>query len=151
MAERSDGSSSQTAFSSDVSATSAVGSGVRAAAGWGDRCEEPPQAADQRHSAQVKMASTAADFMGTLTVTRHGGHGRSRMRLATLLISSTLLLSFAFAADAQARVPDRPALKVARMAADSLLARHREMPQGGWAGRALVQAPPLYTQLRRGG
>src|SRR3954468_5509417 len=69
------------------------------------------------------------------------------MRLATFLISFTLLFSCAFAADAPAfpRVPDRPALKVARMAADSLVARHREMPEGGWAWRSSIQAPHYQT------
>ena len=69
------------------------------------------------------------------------------MRLASLFIPSTLLLSFAFAADASAtpRVPDRPAVKVARMAADSLVARHREMPDGGWAWRSSIQAPHYQT------
>ena len=69
------------------------------------------------------------------------------MRLASILISATLLFSCAFAADAAAfpRVPDRPALNVARMAADSLVARHREMPQGGWAWRSSIQAPHFQT------
>src|SRR3954468_19823371 len=69
------------------------------------------------------------------------------MPLATLLISCTLLLSCAFAADAPAspRMPDRPALQVARMAADSLVARHREMPDGGWAWRSSIQAPHSQT------
>src|SRR4051794_41930017 len=69
------------------------------------------------------------------------------MPLATLLISCTLLLSCAFAADAPAspRMPDRPALQVARMAADSLVARHREMPDGGWAWRSSIQAPHYQT------
>ena len=55
--------------------------------------------------------------------------------------------SCAFAADAPAspRVPDRLALKVARMAADSLVARHREMPEGGWAWRSSIQAPHYQT------
>src|SRR4051812_18412496 len=69
------------------------------------------------------------------------------MRLASLLISSTLLLLCAFAADApaSARVSDQRALKVARMAADSLVARHRKMPEGGWAWRSSVQAPHYQT------
>ena len=55
--------------------------------------------------------------------------------------------SCAFAADAPAspRVSDRLALKVARMAADSLVARHREMPEGGWAWRSSIQAPHYQT------
>src|SRR3954466_4168099 len=70
----------------------------------------------------------------------------SPLRLARVLIC-TLLLSFAFAADASAspRERDRPALKVARMAADSLVARHREMPEGGWAWRSSIQAPHYQT------
>src|SRR6476620_3019645 len=69
------------------------------------------------------------------------------MRLASLLICSTLLLLCAFAADAPAspRVPDRLALKVARLAADSLVARHRSMPAGGWAWRSSIQAPHYQT------
>ncbi len=69
------------------------------------------------------------------------------MRLASYLISSTLLLCLAFAADAPAspRAPDRPALKVVRLAADSLLARHRDMPEGGWAWRSSIQAPHYQT------
>jgi hypothetical protein len=69
------------------------------------------------------------------------------MRLPAILISSTLLFSWAFAAGAQAspRAPDRPALKLARMAADSLIARHREMPEGGWAWRSSIQAPHYQT------
>src|SRR4051794_33540860 len=69
------------------------------------------------------------------------------MRLVSLLISSTLLLLCAFAADApaSARVSDQRALKVARMAADSLVARHREMPEGGWAWQSSIQAPHYQT------
>src|SRR3954463_198306 len=70
----------------------------------------------------------------------------SPLRLARVLIC-TLLLSFAFAADASAspRVRDQPALKVTRMAADSLVARHRVMPEGGWAWRSSIQAPHYQT------
>src|SRR3954447_13703772 len=69
------------------------------------------------------------------------------MRLASVLISATLLFSRAFVADAAARprVPDRLALNVARMAADSLVRRHREMPEGGWAWRSSIQAPHYQT------
>jgi hypothetical protein len=69
------------------------------------------------------------------------------MRLATFLISLALLFSGAFAADAPAasRVKDRLALEVTRMAADSLVARHREMPSGGWAWRSSIQAPHYQT------
>src|SRR3954454_3901622 len=68
------------------------------------------------------------------------------MRLGSILISM-LLLSCAFAASAPAspRERDRPALKVARMAAASLVARHREMPEGGWAWRSSIQAPHYQT------
>jgi Lanthionine synthetase C-like protein len=68
------------------------------------------------------------------------------MRLARILICS-LLLSLAFAADAPAapRVRDRLALTVTRMAADSLVARHRDMPGGGWAWRSSIQAPHHQT------
>ena len=43
------------------------------------------------------------------------------------------------------RVSDPNALKVVRMAADSLVARHREMPKGGWAWRSAIQAPHFQT------
>src|SRR3954451_12035172 len=68
------------------------------------------------------------------------------MRLGSILISM-LLLSFAFAtaASASPRLRDRSALKAARMAADSLVARHREMPEGGWAWRSSIQAPHYQT------
>src|SRR3954452_465743 len=69
------------------------------------------------------------------------------MRPSSFLICSAFLFWCAFAPDAPAapRVPDRPALKVVRMAADSLVARHREMPEGGWAWRSSVQAPHYQT------
>lgn len=69
------------------------------------------------------------------------------MRLVSILISSTLMFSCVFVAGApaSARVPDRPALTVARMAADSLVARHRDMPAGGWAWRSSIQAPHYQT------
>ena len=68
------------------------------------------------------------------------------MRFARILIC-TLLLSCAFATDAPAsrRVRDGLALKVTRMAADSLVARHRDMPEGGWAWRSSIQAPHHQT------
>ena len=42
-------------------------------------------------------------------------------------------------------MPDPLALKVVRMAADSLVARHRVMPRGGWAWRSAMQAPHHQT------
>ncbi len=42
-------------------------------------------------------------------------------------------------------MPDPVALKVVRMAADSLVARHRTMPRGGWAWRSSIQAPHYQT------
>jgi lantibiotic modifying enzyme len=64
-----------------------------------------------------------------------------------VLLLCTLVLWCAFAASAHAapRMPDRLALKVVRTAADSLVARHRAMPQGGWAWRSSVQAPHYQT------
>jgi len=59
----------------------------------------------------------------------------------TLLISGT----FVVGASASARVPERAALKVVRKQADALVARHRAMPQGGWAWRSAVQAPHFQT------
>src|SRR3954465_10896038 len=69
------------------------------------------------------------------------------MRLASIVIPATLLLSGAFAANpaGAARMPDRPAVRVARLAADSLVARHRSMPAGGWAWRSAIQAPHYQT------
>jgi hypothetical protein len=62
------------------------------------------------------------------------------MRYSSLLILCTLVLSCALAADASASPR-----AVARMAADSLVARHREMPTGGWAWRSAIQAPHYQT------
>src|SRR4051794_41764864 len=72
---------------------------------------------------------------------------RSSMRLASLIACSTLLLFCALAAAAAAtpRASHRLAGKVARMAADSLVARHRAMPEGGWAWRSSLQAPHYQT------
>src|SRR3954447_12223507 len=72
---------------------------------------------------------------------------RSSMRLASLIACSTLLLFCALAAAAAAtpRASHRLAVKVARMAADSLVARHRAMPEGGWAWRSSIQAPHYQT------
>src|SRR4051794_15228591 len=69
------------------------------------------------------------------------------MRLASLIACSTLLLFCALAAAAAAtpRASHRLAVKVARMAADSLVARHRAMPEGGWAWRSSIQAPHYQT------
>src|SRR3954468_4827199 len=69
------------------------------------------------------------------------------MRLASIVIPATLLLSGAFAANpaGAARMPDRPAVSLARLAADSLVARHRAMPAGGWAWRSAIQAPHYQT------
>src|SRR4051812_30997187 len=71
----------------------------------------------------------------------------SSMRLASLITCSTLLLFCALAAAAAAtpRASHRLAVKVARMAADSLVARHRAMPEGGWAWRSSIQAPHYQT------
>ena len=61
---------------------------------------------------------------------------------AALLVASSAVVTDASAAR---RVPDRPAIKVVRMAADSLVARHRAMPTGGWAWRSAIQAPHHQT------
>ena len=143
MAERSGGSACHTCFSSAVSD---LGSGLRCPGGGrlgrlGDVSGESPQAANPRHNPQVKAASTSANIHRSLTVTAMTVTAGSSdaPRLDPGSISSTLLFSCAFGADSSAarRVPDRPALKVARMAADSLVARHREMP-GGRLGLAFV-------------
>ena len=63
------------------------------------------------------------------------------------LCAALLVVSSAPVADASAsrRVPDRAAVAVVRMAGDSLVARHRAMPQGGWAWRSAIQAPHYQT------
>jgi lanthionine synthetase-like protein len=63
------------------------------------------------------------------------------------LSAALFVLSSAHVADATAsgRVHDRGAVAVVRMAADSLIARHRAMPQGGWAWRSAIQAPHYQT------
>jgi hypothetical protein len=64
-----------------------------------------------------------------------------------LLLTCTLLLTAMLVAEAPAspRAPDRHALQVVRMAADSLVARHRAMPAGGWSWRSSIQAPHHQT------
>ena len=47
---------------------------------------------------------------------------------ASRLAHTDASLTTAADAPASQRLPDRPALKVSRMAADSLVSRHREMP-----------------------
>ena len=61
---------------------------------------------------------------------------------AALLVASSPVLADA---STSRHVPDRAAVTVARMAADSLVARHRAMPQGGWAWRSAIQAPHHQT------
>src|SRR4051812_30150654 len=77
---------------------------------------------------------------------RRCSHGMSTVTLiklcAALLVASSAVVTDASAAG---RVPDRPAIKVVRMAADSLVARHRAMPKGGWAWRSAIQAPHHQT------
>src|SRR5580765_4767628 len=74
------------------------------------------------------------------------------MRL--LLLSFTCLVAAAGAgslsssgpaAVTRASSPNAQALEVVRMAADSLVARHRPMPEGGWAWRSSIQAPHYQT------
>jgi hypothetical protein len=77
------------------------------------------------------------------------------MRL--LMLFSTCLVAAAWAAgslSARVHIPvsaaatseaDGRALEVVRMAADSLVARHRVMPDGGWAWRSSIQAPHYQT------
>jgi lanthionine synthetase-like protein len=60
-----------------------------------------------------------------------------------LVLCCTLLMSGTLATDA--RAADRAPLRVVRMAADSLVVRHREMPTGGWAWRSAIQAPHYQT------
>ena len=67
IADRSGGSSFHTRFSSEVSATSGAGIGVRPITGSPDsedRFDELPQPANPRHSPQIKAASIAADLHG---------------------------------------------------------------------------------------
>ena len=46
---------------------------------------------------------------------------------------------------ARTSAPDQAAKAVARAAADSLVARRRAMPRGGWAWRSAIQAPHFQT------
>src|SRR3954468_14496544 len=72
---------------------------------------------------------------------------RSSMRLASLIACSTLLLFCALAAAAAAtpRASHRLPVEGGRLGADSLVARHRAMPEGGWAWRSSIQAPHYQT------
>ena len=77
------------------------------------------------------------------------------MRLTTIVLICALAVSGAAAsvragepsqqAHITARVSDPAALKVARLAADSLVARARPMPRGGRAWRSSIQAPHYQT------
>jgi hypothetical protein len=69
------------------------------------------------------------------------------MRAAPILILLALLLPFAPVANGSARrtVADPLALQVVHMAANSLVARHRAMPDGGWAWQSSIQAPHFQT------
>lgn len=75
------------------------------------------------------------------------------MRLASIFVFLALLAPFAPATQASTRrsVPDSLAVKVTHMAADSLLARHRSMPGGGWAWQSSIQAPHYQTDRDVGG
>jgi hypothetical protein len=48
-------------------------------------------------------------------------------------------------ATARASAPDSAAHRLVRTAADSLVARRRVMPRGGWAWRSAIQAPHFHT------
>jgi hypothetical protein len=77
------------------------------------------------------------------------------VRLIPFLLSSALLATLPAASIpagahegapyATAPLPNRLALEVVRAAADSLVARHRAMPRGGWAWRSSIQAPHYHT------
>jgi lantibiotic modifying enzyme len=78
------------------------------------------------------------------------------MRLASLVLVCTASASALAAAsvpagapsgapEATARIRADGAVKVVRVAADSLVARHRAMPTGGWAWRSAIQAPHFQT------
>jgi hypothetical protein len=62
-----------------------------------------------------------------------------------VLTCALLLCALPAEAPATPRPADRAALAVVRMAADSLVARHRAMPHGGWAWRSAIQAPHYQT------
>ena len=78
-----------------------------------------------------------------------------RVRLASLFLSCTVLAAATATStsaggqaqrpQAPARAPYQPALKLVRAAADSLVARHRVMPKGGWGWRSSTQAPHFQT------
>jgi hypothetical protein len=63
--------------------------------------------------------------------------------LLSALVAAAMVATPASRADADAA--DRRAVALARLAADSLLARHRAMPGGGWAWRSSIQAPHYQT------
>jgi lantibiotic modifying enzyme len=63
-----------------------------------------------------------------------------------VLLAALSAIALAAAGPAGAEPTGRKlALKVTRMAADSLVARHVAMPQGGWAWRSAIQRPHFHT------
>jgi len=77
------------------------------------------------------------------------------MRLVLLLVSCALVAAATggptsattstLRSKTAVRSPDRRAVELVRLAADSLVARHRVMPTGGWAWRSAIQAPHFHT------
>jgi len=77
------------------------------------------------------------------------------MRLTSSVLACTLVATAVAVASISAGGPQRQpagaarvstrALTTVRLAADSLVARHRKMPEGGWAWRSSIQAPHFQT------
>jgi hypothetical protein len=69
-----------------------------------------------------------------------------RLAAPAALLAALSAIALASAGPAEADPAGRKlALRVTRMAADSLLARHVAMPQGGWAWRSGIQRPHFHT------
>ena len=106
---------------------------------------------------QVKAASAIADTFIRRYCNRRSARS-PRLSLKMRLVVLMLLCAFGAATAASlsasatvhrprtvARATDSEAIDLVRMAADSLVARHRAMPTGGWAWRSSVQAPHYQT------
>src|SRR5262245_24084489 len=127
-------------MSSWVSVTSGAGSGVLRSA---SPSPAHPASATQHSAVQPTIAATDTVLAGLFV-----------MRLVTVLAFCALLAASAaaLASAGAVRQPDltqratkSAALEVVRTAADSLIARRRVMPGGGWAWRSSIQAPHFHT------
>ena len=107
---------------------------------------------------QVKATSGIADTFiqdycnrGSVLVPRRAVGRLRKMRIVILMSLCAVAAAAAASISAPAAVQppraaaDRPAVEVVRMAADSLVARRRAMPDGGSAWRSSIQAPHYHT------